>query len=55
MSKIAESELIITPQGRIYHINLLPTELAQTIITVGDPGRVGEVSKHFDKIPPIMT
>ena len=50
MSKIAESELIITPEGRIYHINLLPEELATTVITVGDPGRVAEVSKHFDHI-----
>lgn len=49
MSKIGESELIITPEGRVYHINLLPEELADTVITVGDPGRVAEVSKHFDK------
>lgn len=50
MNKIGASELIITPEGRIYHINLLPKELAQTVITVGDPGRVAEVSKHFDEI-----
>ncbi len=50
MDKIGESELIITPKGRIYHIDLLPEELAQTVITVGDPGRVAEVSKHFDSI-----
>ena len=50
MSKIGASELIITPEGRIYHINLLPEELADTVITVGDPGRVAEVSKHFDQI-----
>ncbi len=50
MSKIGASELIITPEGRIYHINLRPDELADTIITVGDPGRVTEVSKHFDQI-----
>jgi uridine phosphorylase len=50
MSKIAESELIITKRGAIYHIDCRPEEIATTIITVGDPGRVKEVSKHFDKI-----
>lgn len=50
MNKIGESELIITPEGRVYHINLRPDELATTVITVGDPDRVTEVSKYFDKI-----
>jgi len=50
MQKIAESELIINQRGAIYHLNLRPEELADTIITVGDPGRVKEVSKHFDHI-----
>jgi uridine phosphorylase len=50
MSSIAESELIINNRGAIYHINLRPEELANTIITVGDPDRVKEVSKHFDSI-----
>jgi uridine phosphorylase len=44
------SELIITPQGRIYHLDLHPEQLADTVITVGDPGRVGAVSRHFDRI-----
>lgn len=48
MQRIAESELIINHRGAIYHLNLLPEELASTIITVGDPDRVKEVSKHFD-------
>lgn len=47
---IAPSELIITPRGSIYHLDLRPDELADTIITVGDPGRVEEVSKHFRSI-----
>ena len=47
---IEESELIITPKGTIYHLDLAPYQLAKTIITVGDPGRVSEVSKHFDNI-----
>ncbi len=50
MSKIAESELIITDRGAIYHLNLRPEELAPTVILVGDPDRVKKVSKHFDKI-----
>lgn len=50
MQKIAESELIINQRGAIYHLNLKPEELADTVITVGDPGRVKEVSKHFDLI-----
>lgn len=49
-SRIAESELIINKRGGIYHLNLRPEELADTIITVGDPDRVMEVSKHFDTI-----
>lgn len=48
--RIAESELILNNRGAIYHLDLRPEELAETIITVGDPGRVAEVSKHFDVI-----
>lgn len=48
--KIAESDLIINPDGSIYHLNLLPGDIADHVITVGDPDRVGEVSKYFDKI-----
>ncbi|WP_457268164.1 nucleoside phosphorylase [Pedobacter sp. UYEF25] len=47
---IAKSDLIINPDGTIYHLNLLPEDVADTVITVGDPERVAEVSKHFDKI-----
>ncbi len=50
MVKIAESELILNKNGSIYHLNLLPEQLADTIITVGDPDRVFEVSKYFDSI-----
>ncbi|MBL7764471.1 MAG: nucleoside phosphorylase [Chitinophagaceae bacterium] len=50
MQRIGESELILSPEGRVYHINLKREELADTIITVGDPDRVAEVSKHFDQI-----
>ena len=47
---IANSELIINPDGSIYHLNLKPNQLAQTVITVGDPERVREVSKYFDVV-----
>jgi uridine phosphorylase len=50
MSRIAESELIINNRGAIYHLNLLPEELATNIIVVGDPERVNLVSRYFDKI-----
>lgn len=50
MQKIAESELIINKRGAIYHLDLRPEELADTVIIVGDPERVSKVSKHFDKI-----
>jgi uridine phosphorylase len=48
MSRIAESELIINKRGAIYHLDLRPEELGQTILFVGDPDRVERVSKHFD-------
>jgi uridine phosphorylase len=50
MNKISETDLIINPDGTIYHLNLLPEDIAETVITVGDPDRVSEVSKHFDII-----
>ena len=50
MQRIPESELILNSRGAIYHIDLRPEEMANDIITVGDPDRVKEVSKHFDKV-----
>lgn len=50
MNKIAASELIINSRGAIYHVDLRPEELADTVITVGDPDRVAVVSKFFDTI-----
>jgi uridine phosphorylase len=47
---IAPSELILTPRGTIYHLDLHPDQLAETIITVGDPERVASVSRYFDSI-----
>jgi len=47
---IGKSELIIREDGAIYHLGLRPNDIAQTIITVGDPDRVDQVTKHFDSI-----
>ena len=50
MNRIAESELIINSRGAVYHLDVRPEELAGTIITVGDPDRVKQVSGHFDSV-----
>ncbi|WP_181305638.1 nucleoside phosphorylase [Rufibacter sp. XAAS-G3-1] len=50
MSRIPESELILNADGSIYHLNLLPEQISDTIITVGDQDRVARVSRHFDSI-----
>ncbi|WP_461790880.1 nucleoside phosphorylase [Pedobacter sp.] len=49
-AKLSEADLIINQDGSIYHLNLLPEDIADTVITVGDLDRVPEVSKHFDRI-----
>jgi uridine phosphorylase len=50
MNTIAPSELLINPDGSIYHINLKPEHIAQNVIFVGDQNRVAKVAKHFDSI-----
>lgn len=47
---LSASELILNTDKSVYHLNLLPEDLAPTIITVGDPDRVSLVSQHFDAI-----
>lgn len=47
---LAHSELILNEDSSIYHLHLKPGDIAQTIITVGDPDRVEAVTKHFDSI-----
>lgn len=44
----AESELIINSDGSIFHLHLLPEQLADKVILVGDPGRVSVVASHFE-------
>jgi len=47
---IAESELVLNPNGSIYHLSLFPGQVAENIIVVGDPARVAVISSYFDKI-----
>jgi uridine phosphorylase len=47
---IAESELIVTPEGAVYHLNLKPEMIASKIILVGDPNRVNRVAERFTDI-----
>ena len=49
MNQIADTELILNTDGSVYHLNLLPGDIAETIIHVGDPDRVKMVSDFFDK------
>ncbi|MDC0029334.1 nucleoside phosphorylase [bacterium] len=50
MNKLRDTELIITNDGRIYHLNLKKEEIADDIILVGDPNRVEQISNKFEKI-----
>ncbi|MBL0341001.1 MAG: nucleoside phosphorylase [Bacteroidetes bacterium] len=50
MKQIAESELILNKDYSVYHLNLHPEDIAETIINVGDPDRVSKVSDFFDTI-----
>lgn len=50
MAKIPDSELILNPDGSVYHLSLLPEHIADTVIAVGDPGRVHQVSQYFDSV-----
>ena len=47
---IQESELILNPDGSVYHLNLKPEHISDTIIFVGDQDRVEKITKHFDSI-----
>lgn len=50
MSPILESDLIVHPDGSVYHLGLKPEQIPDTIIGVGDPERVETVSRYFDQI-----
>ncbi len=48
--RIAASELVLNPDGSVYHLNLKPDNISDTIIFVGDQKRVDRIAKHFDTI-----
>ncbi len=50
MHPIPESELVLNSNGSVYHLNLRPEHISDTIIVVGDPDRVYQVTKYFDSI-----
>jgi uridine phosphorylase len=50
MSELLDSELILNPDGSVYHLNLKPENISDTIIFVGDQDRVAKVAKHFETI-----
>jgi len=47
---IKNSELILNPDGSVYHLNLKPEHISDTIIFVGDQDRVEKITKHFESI-----
>lgn len=47
---IASSELLINPDGSIFHLHLLPEDLADDVILVGDPARVETIASHFEQV-----
>ena len=50
MNELAASEFILNKDGSIYHLNLKPEQVADTVIFVGDPERVEKITRHFDNI-----
>ena len=50
MNRIRKSELVLNGEGAIYHLNLFPGDVAETIMLVGDPGRVKTIASFFDTI-----
>ena len=44
------TDLILNPDGSVYHLSLRPKDISDKIIVVGDPGRVHRVSRHFDSV-----
>lgn len=50
MPSVSETDLILNSDGSVYHLNLLPKHISETIISVGDPSRVYRVSQYFDDI-----
>ncbi|MEZ7930796.1 MAG: nucleoside phosphorylase, partial [Flavobacteriales bacterium] len=55
-SKLAleESELVVNEDGSIFHLHLLPHQIADTVLIVGDQGRVKQISQHFSEIEHVV-
>ncbi|WP_029036081.1 nucleoside phosphorylase [Salinimicrobium xinjiangense] len=54
MNHLAASELILNKDGSIYHLNLLPEHIADTIILVGDQNRVAKITRYFDEVEVVV-
>lgn len=50
MAQISKTDLILNPDGSVYHLHLKPEDISHTIITVGDPQRVESVTRLFDHV-----
>lgn len=50
MPRISETDLILNKDGSVYHLNLLPNHIGDTVLAVGDPDRVSSVSQYFDSV-----
>lgn len=54
MNHLAASELILNGDGSIYHLNLFPEHIADTVILVGDQDRVEKITHYFDHIEHVI-
>lgn len=54
MNNLAASEFILNDDGSIYHLNLRPEQVANTVIFVGDPERVEKITRHFDRVESVV-
>ena len=49
-TELPPSELVLNPDGSVYHIALRPEQLGDLVLVVGDQGRVERISRHFENI-----
>ncbi len=54
MNHLAASELILNNDGSIYHLNLRPEHIAETILLVGDQNRVEKITQYFDEVKVVI-
>lgn len=53
LHKLSDAELMLAPDGSIYHLRLHPEQLSDTIVLVGDPARVALVGEHLTRVEPL--